>query len=54
MHVARKDQAQGPVSSAGLVRYFDVSGGGIEIKPETVVIISVAFIAIVAVLNYLL
>ena len=51
--MARRDDATGPVSSAGLVRYFDVSGGGIEIKPETVVVLSLLFIVIVAVLAYL-
>ena len=51
--MARRDEATGPVSAAGLVRYFDVSGGGIEIKPETVVVLSVLFIVLIAVLAYL-
>ncbi len=43
-----KEEARGPVSSAGLVRYFDVSGGGIEVGPE--VIVGFAFLVIILVL----
>ncbi len=49
-----KEKVQGPVSSAGLMRYFDVSGGGIEVKPETVVIFAVGFILLVVIVNYLI
>ncbi len=49
-----KEKVQGPVSSAGLMRYFDVQGGGIEIKPETVVYFAVAFIVIVALIQWVL
>ncbi len=49
-----KEKAEGPISSAGLMRYFDVSGGGIEIKPETVVYASIAFIVLVAIIQYLI
>ncbi|MCD4740845.1 preprotein translocase subunit Sec61beta [archaeon] len=33
----KNDPVKGPQSAAGLVRYFDTSGGGIEITPEIVV-----------------
>ncbi len=49
-----KRETTGPVSAAGLVRYFDVSGGGIEVKPETVVIGAVLFIVVIAILGYIL
>lgn len=35
---------KGPTSAAGLVRYFDTSGGGIEISPEIVLWFSIFFI----------
>lgn len=36
---------QGPSSSAGLMRFFDISGGGLQIPPELVLGIAVAFLA---------
>lgn len=40
----KKSPVTGPTSAAGLVRYFDISGGGIEITPEMVLWFSVFFI----------
>ncbi|MCD6414178.1 MAG: preprotein translocase subunit Sec61beta [Candidatus Diapherotrites archaeon] len=40
----KSNPVQGPTSAAGLVRYFDTSGGGIEITPEMVAWFSVFFI----------
>ncbi|MEM0372553.1 MAG: preprotein translocase subunit Sec61beta [archaeon] len=42
---------RGPVSSAGLMSMFSVSGGGPKIKPMVLVGICVAFIVIEIVLN---
>ena len=41
----KTDSVSGPTSSAGLVRYFDISGGGVEISPEMVVGVAVFFLA---------
>ncbi|MBN3037582.1 MAG: preprotein translocase subunit Sec61beta [Candidatus Diapherotrites archaeon] len=35
---------QGPTSAAGLVRYFDISGGGVEVTPELVFGLAAIFI----------
>jgi preprotein translocase subunit Sec61beta len=32
----KNQPVKGPTSAAGLVRYFDISGGGVEITPEMV------------------
>ncbi len=48
-----KEEARGPVSAAGLVRYFDVSGGGIEIGPEVVVGFAFLVIILVLVINFI-
>jgi preprotein translocase subunit Sec61beta len=49
----KRNPAAGPTSSAGLVRYFDVSAGGVEITPELVVGLSVFFIALEIALSIL-
>lgn len=41
----KQSPVSGPTSSAGLVRYFDIAGGGVQITPELVVGISVFFLA---------
>lgn len=50
----KQDAVAGPTSSAGLVRYFDTSGGGLEITPELVLGISVFFIVAEAILWFVL
>lgn len=44
----------GPSSSAGLMRFFDVSGGGPKIPPMAVLGASIAFILLIAILNFIL
>ena len=41
-----------PQSSAGLLRYYD-EDGGLKIKPQAVVAITLAFIGVVMVLKFL-
>jgi len=41
-----------PSGQAGLVRYYDVEEG-IQLKPETVIWISIAFTALVIILKFL-
>ncbi len=45
MKLDKGPAVQGPSGAAGLVRYFDISGGGFEITPELVFGLSVMFIA---------
>jgi preprotein translocase subunit Sec61beta len=45
MKVDKSAPVQGPSGAAGLVRYFDISGGGFEVTPEIVFGISIFFIA---------
>ena len=45
MKLTKGPAITGPSSAAGLVRYFDTSGDGIQITPELVVGLSVVFIA---------
>jgi len=42
-----------PQSTAGLIRYFDEEGG-IKVKPEHVVYISIGFTAVVLLMRFLL
>ena len=44
--MSKQQQVQAPTSAAGLVRYFDISGGGVEITPEMVAAVAVGFIVI--------
>ena len=41
----KSDPVKGPQSAAGLVRYFDISGGGLQISPEMVLGFAVFVIA---------
>lgn len=41
------------MSSAGLMRFFDVSGGGPKIPPMAVIGASLAFILLIAILGFL-
>ena len=50
----KQDAVAGPTSSAGLVRYFDISGGGVEITPELVLGASIFFIVAEAILWFVL
>ena len=43
----------GPLSSAGIMRFMDVSGGGPKIKPEVVMVACAVFIGIILLLNIL-
>jgi preprotein translocase subunit Sec61beta len=40
------EQISGPMSSAGIMRFFDVSGGGPKISPMVVVGVCIGFIAL--------
>ena len=46
IHMAKKDKASLPQSTAGLVRYFDDYHESITIKPETIVFVIVAIIVL--------
>ncbi len=48
----KKNKMQMPQSTAGLVRYFDESKESIKLKPEHIVIASVAFIALELLLKF--
>ena len=50
----KQDAVAGPTSSAGLVRYFDISGGGVEITPELVLGISIFLIVVEVILWFVL
>ena len=45
MKLFKGEPVSGPSSSAGLVRYFDVASGAIEVTPEMVLGAAVVFIA---------
>lgn len=49
--MAEKERQFMPQSTAGLIRYFDVEEG-LKIKPQHVVIMSLAFAFIVLVLKF--
>ena len=44
MKLTKGPSVSGPSSAAGLVRYFDTKGDGIQITPELVLGLSVLFI----------
>lgn len=48
-----KDKNYMPQSTAGLVRYFDVEEAKIKLKPEHVVFIGLAFMAVVVVMKFM-
>ena len=50
----KQSAVAGPTSSAGLVRYFDISGGGVEITPELVLGVAVFFLVAEAILRFVL
>lgn len=43
---ARRREARGPPTSAGLLRFFEEESLGLKIKPRTLIILVVAFIVI--------
>lgn len=47
----KNNPVSGPTSAAGLVRYFDISGGGVEITPKMVMLFTIAFIVFEALLK---
>lgn len=47
----RSEPISTPPSSAGLMRFFDISGGGPKIAPAVVVAAAVAFLALELVLS---
>ena len=52
MKLTKGDAVSGPTSSAGLVRYFDVAGNGIQVTPEVIVGLAVFFIAAEVVIKF--
>lgn len=51
--MGKKDQIQMPQSTAGLIRYFETSKEAIKIKPEMIIVASIAIIAIEVALKFL-
>lgn len=49
----KKNESQGPMQSAGLVQYFDISGGGIEVTPQMVLAFVGLFIAVELAISFL-
>ncbi len=47
----KENPIQTPMSGAGIMRFFDVSGGGPKISPMVVVGVAIAFIVIELLLN---
>ncbi len=50
----KKTESQGPMQAAGLVQYFDTSGGGIEVTPQMVVAFVGLFVAAELAISFLL
>jgi preprotein translocase subunit Sec61beta len=48
----RKDMAPMPAAGAGLLRFFDEDTPGIRVKPEYIVIFSVALIIVSTLLQF--
>jgi len=51
MKGVKEDPVQTPMSGAGIMRFFDVNGGGPKVSPMVIVGIAVAFIVIELLLN---
>jgi preprotein translocase subunit Sec61beta len=47
----KKKSQGGPISSAGLMRYFDTEGSSIKISPKMVIIASIVIAIVVMVSN---
>ncbi len=52
--IKKRKGVGGPVSSAGIMQFFDVSGGGLKLKPKLVLGIVVAFIIIEIIYNLII
>jgi preprotein translocase subunit Sec61beta len=48
-----KKEAPGPFTAAGLVRFYEESDVGVKVKPQTFVIISLAFAIVILILDKL-
>ncbi len=48
-----KEKSYMPQSTAGLIRYFDVEEGGIKLKPNAVIMLSLIFTAFVLVMKFM-
>jgi len=46
MKLEKSKGVSGPMQSAGLVRYFDVSGMGFKLSPEVIVGLTAGFLAL--------
>jgi len=49
----KRRQARGPISGAGLIRYFDVDEGGIRIDPKVFLGLVIAFIFIELLVSFI-
>jgi len=47
----KREQAPMPAASAGLLRFYEEEAGGIELRPEVIVIAAVALIVVCIVAN---
>ena len=52
--IKKRRSVGGPVSSAGIMQFFDVSGGGLKLKPKLVLGIIVAFILVEIIYNIII
>ena len=50
--MAKKPQVQMPQSTAGLIRYFEESKEAVKLKPEHIVGVCIAIMALVFVLRF--
>jgi preprotein translocase subunit Sec61beta len=48
----RKDMAPMPSAGAGLLRFFEEDTPGVRVKPEVIVIFSVALIVVCSILQF--
>ncbi len=44
--------APGPATSAGLLRFFEEESLGVKIKPRTLIVLTIAFIAICIIIQF--
>ena len=54
MKGVKSEPVSGPMSSAGIMRFFDVSGGGPKISPMVVVGVCIGFIILEIILNIIM
>ncbi len=53
MKVVKSEPVTTPMSGAGIMRFFDISGGGPKVSPSLVIGVIAAFIVIELLLNVL-